>query len=167
MAMAKGVYGNYAATAILVAIVSVIAFGAVFVSAQQSTTASQTSAFTIRSCDPRPFATSVASQVEQNPRFIAASASGSFWLMVYAGNETGFVSNATYTRQIHDTALNFYSFASSSASGCDWNGNEVVNVLFVKIPINSDGSYNFAGLTAYYEPYHANGTTPAGVDISK
>lgn len=161
--MATILHSNYVAAIVLAAIVSTVAFGAAIVNVQQSTPNAQTSVSAINSCDTRPFATNIASQVEQSPQFMAASASGSNWLLTYAGNESGFVSNATYTRQIHDTALDFYSFTSASAAHCNWDDAQVVNAIFVKIPINSDGSYNLSGLTLYSEPFHSNATLPAGV----
>lgn len=112
---------------------------------------------TYRSCDTRPWVLSLASQVEQNPKFISAALISSNWLLVYAGNETEEITTPNYTATMHDTALNYYSYSNASAVGCR-NGS-VVYVLFVKVPILSDGSYNFTGLTAYSERFYPNMTS--------
>lgn len=150
--------------ALVAAVIASVAIGSTYIGNQSTnTTSSSSTAYSTTtlasypSCDTRPWVLSLASQVEQNPKFVSAASVSSNWLLVYAGNETGEVSNATHTRSIHDTALNYYSYQNASAVGC--NNDSVVYALFVKVPILSDGSYNFTGLTAYSERFYPNMTS--------
>ncbi|MGH2638360.1 MAG: hypothetical protein ACRDF4_03610 [Rhabdochlamydiaceae bacterium] len=147
----------------LAAIIASVAIGSTYIGSQSASTASSTSQSSSTtfaaypSCDTRAWVLSLASQVEQNPKFISAASVSSNWLLTYAGNETENIWTPNYTTTIHETALNYYSCPNASAVGC--NKDSVVYVLFVKVPILSDGSYNFTGLTAYSERFYPNMTS--------
>jgi hypothetical protein len=141
----------------LVAIIASVAIGSSYVGSQSTGSSSHSTFTAYPSCDTRPWVMSLASQVEQNPKFISAAAVSSHWLLVYAGNETETIRNATYSANFTDTALNFYSYPNASAVGC--NKDSVVYVLFAKVPIMPDGAYNFTGMTAYSERFYPNATS--------
>ena len=115
-------------------------------------------------CDTPASYHSVAMQVESTPAFKAAEGNITGWILVYAGNETGYVGNATTTMYHRDVAFNFYSFLNSAdynytLSTCQYNTSSVEYVLYATLPISSDGSYNLNGVNAYSEAYHSNGTS--------
>lgn len=147
----------------LAAIILSVAIGSTYIGNQSASTTSSTSQrssttfLAYPSCDTRAWVLSLAYQVEHNPKFISAASVSSNWLLVYAGNETENIVTPNRTTTVNDAALNFYSYPNASAVGC--NNGPVVYVLFAKVPILSDGSYNFTGLTAYSERFYPNMTS--------
>lgn len=60
------------------------------------------------------------------------------------------------------TDLTFYHYTVSSQPACASTNQGVTSVLWVRVPLNTDGSYNFSAMNIYQTPgIFTNSTTPS------
>jgi hypothetical protein len=110
-------------------------------------------------CSFPTYLVNLANAVQNNPSFIKAENSKVFRL-AYGYNQTQSASIGNNTSpQEQETNLAYFSLVNSSVvPTCNQQASEVRYVLFVSVPMSSNGSYNISALTAYSELYEPNST---------
>lgn len=106
-------------------------------------------------CEFPSYLTNLASRVQADSRFTAQSHDLSYAL-AYGDNEsgtTGQVGGKPYSTP-PDTALTFYSYGGAQVTACPsaLGDKGIVGVLWVHVPLATDGSYNLANMTVYFTP---------------
>ena len=152
-------------TTVAVAVAAVVVFigAAVGIASSFGTPSSHISP-TESSCFP-PYLSALAAQVQSNQKFTSEE-HGLSYVLASGGNEsgtTGQVNGKPYSTP-PNTALTFYSYGSEPITVCPANfpSSTIQGVLWVHVPLSSDGSYNLSNMSVYFTPGLFKNSTATG-----